>query len=132
MSRYPATPFTDMTDALACGPQGIYTRGEEPFTSSFVTGDLSAGTIRKKRLEWVYAASKCSRAMQVDITGDVDGRRRTVTYTQFGRLATDPRVMKTQVGKGFHSTYYQVRHSSQVPVEVYELELVFAETGRRI
>jgi hypothetical protein len=132
MSRYTGVGFSSMTREFAAGADGLYVRGVESFEASFETGDMALGSDKKKRLEWIYMEGQRTKPMSVTVTGDVKGARTTSKYTQLARSATDIRVCKTQVGKGFHSNFYRIKHSSNAAFSASALEVVVAETERRI
>jgi hypothetical protein len=132
MSRYENFPLESFNDSYALGEDGIFAPSGQYADGSFTTGVTRLGASVKKTVSNLYFYGDRANAMEVDVTADVRGLRQTYSYTQMNRSADDSRMVRCDLGKGFHSTNYQftVRGSGAFTVE--HIEPVIQAGSRRI
>lgn len=132
MSRYTGYPYESMAGLFAAGDAGVYARGQEDFEAGIETGDANFGVDQIKSIGWVYADVAHDAPLSITVTADVRGQRFSHSYAQMPRNASDTRIVRATIGKGFRSNRYRMKITGTQSFTLNSIEVMLAASPRRI
>lgn len=132
MSRYDNYRFESVAGGFAAGPDGVFVRADVPVQWAFRTGKSDFGNTMKKRLGYVYGLGTHDAPLTLTVGGDVRGQWVETEHSQMARDATDDRVVRCKVGKGYFSNLFSVQFSGDAEFSMHKAEALLHDGSRRI
>lgn len=132
MSRYSGVAMSNRGKRFAVSEGGLYEIGTGYADGRISTGFLNFGTSQKKRLLAVYVRGTHDTAPSVEVTSERRGARQTYSYTPLADDASDPSVVRADVGRGLTGPYYRVALDTTGRSEVFSCDAAVSATQRRV
>ena len=140
MSRYIGLPVSEWVIhrglAFAASPSGVYTRAGDAPVSWIETPRLRFETqfssnLEKKRLSNIYTYAQRLLPLDISVSGDYYGSLTEYFYTEPIGSSDATRAVRTPVGRGFASTYYQFKIGN-ASFDIYKFEVETVLTRRKV
>lgn len=132
MSRHNDGGIRERTTHFAVSREGLYSVDSTFEASSVTTGHVQFDDRMKKRAFHLYVVGEYVGDLTVTATGEVNGTRASYNYTAKTDTTSSPTTARVDLGRGFHSPYFQFTLSPEGEAALFRCDIPAYPSRRRV